>query len=59
MFQNVYTDLGKAIGFLLFVLILYAVAGNKMTNAFLILVLLGQVITHPEVIKKIPFFGGK
>jgi hypothetical protein len=59
MFTSLYQDMGKAIGFLIFVLILYAVAGQKMTMGFLVLVLLGQIITHPETIKKIPFFGGK
>lgn len=58
MVQNFYKDIGKIIGFLLGIAVLNAIAGQKMTVTVLVLILLGQLITHPEIIKKIPMFGG-
>jgi hypothetical protein len=59
MLNEVYTDTPKIIGFLLCILIIGSIAGGKMAFMLLALLLLGQVIFHPEVLAKIPFFGGK
>lgn len=59
MVEKFYKDFGKIIGFLLGVMVLNAVAGQKTTVTVLILILLGQMITNPDILKKIPFFGGK
>ena len=59
MVENFYKDIGKIIGFLVGVLILNSVAGQKTTVTLLTLILLGQVITHPDILNKIEFFGGK
>lgn len=58
MLTEIYTDTPKIIGFLLMVLIIGSVAGGKMAFMLLSLLLLGQVIFHPEILRKIPFFGG-
>lgn len=59
MLTEVYQDTPKIIGFLICVLIIGSIAGGKMAFALLSLLLLGQIIFHPEVLQKIPFFGGK
>lgn len=41
------------------ILILGSILGGKVAFMLLTLLLLGQVIFHPEVLSKIPFFGGK
>jgi hypothetical protein len=59
MITDIYNDIGKIIGFLIGIALLNAIAGQKMTVYFLVLVLIGQVIMNPSILKKIPFFGGK
>lgn len=59
MLTKIYTDTPKIIGFLLMVLIIGSVAGGKTAFMLLSLLLLGQIIFHPEILAKIPFFGGK
>lgn len=58
MLNEVYTDTPKIIGFLICILIIGSIAGGKMAFSLLALLLLGQVLFHPEVLGKIPFFGG-
>jgi hypothetical protein len=59
MLTEVYQDTPKIIGFLIMILIIGSIMGGKMAFMLLSLLLLGQVIFHPEVLAKIPFFGGK
>jgi hypothetical protein len=59
MLNEVYTDTPKIIGFLLCILLIGSIAGGKMAFMLLSMLLLGQVLFHPEVLQKIPFFGGK
>jgi hypothetical protein len=59
LLNELYTDTPKIIGFLIMILIIGSIAGGKMAFMLLSLLLLGQVIFHPEVLTKIPFFGGK
>ena len=59
MLNEVYTDTPKIIGFLLCILIIGSVMGGKMAFMLLAMLLLGQVLFHPEILSKIPFFGGK
>jgi hypothetical protein len=58
MLENFYNDTPKIIGFLICIIILVAVAGQKMTVSLLAIILLGQIIKNPSILKKIPFFGG-
>jgi len=58
MLTELYTDTPKIIGFLMCCLIIGWVAGGKMAFMLLSLLLLGQIIFHPEILRKIPFFGG-
>jgi len=58
MITELYQDTPKVIGFLICILIIGGIAGGKMAFMLLSLLLLGQVIFHPEILKKIPFFGG-
>jgi hypothetical protein len=59
MLTEVYQDTPKIIGFLLCILIIGSIAGGKMAFMLLSLLLAGQVLFHPEILQKIPFFGGK
>jgi hypothetical protein len=59
MLTEVYQDTPKIIGFLLCILIIGSIAGGKMAFMLLSLLLTGQVLFHPEILQKIPFFGGK
>jgi hypothetical protein len=59
MLTEVYKDTPKIIGFLLCILIIGSIAGGKMAFMLLSLLLAGQVLFHPEILQKIPFFGGK
>jgi hypothetical protein len=58
MLENFYNDTPKIIGFLICLMIVIAVAGQKMAVSLLALILLGQIIKNPSILKKIPFFGG-
>lgn len=58
MLIELYQDTPKVIGFLICILIIGSIAGGKMAFMLLALLLLGQVLFHPEVLQKIPFFGG-
>ena len=58
MIKNIWTDTPKIIGFLIMILILGSLLGGKVAFMLLTLLLLGQVIFHPDVLQKIPFFGG-
>lgn len=58
MLNELYTDTPKVIGFLICILIIGSIAGAKMAFTLLSLLLVGQVLFHPEILKKIPFFGG-
>jgi hypothetical protein len=59
MLQSIFDDTPKIIGFMITLLIIQAVAGTKFTMMILSLLLLGQIITNPSILTKIPFFGGK
>lgn len=59
MIKTVWTDTPKIIGFLIMILILGSILGGKFAFMLLSLLLIGQIIFHPEVLNKIPFFGGK
>lgn len=59
MIKTIWTDTPKIIGFLIMILILGSILGGKFAFMLLSLLLIGQVIFHPEVLNKIPFFGGK
>jgi predicted esterase YcpF (UPF0227 family) len=59
MLSELYQDTPKIIGFLIMILILGSMLGGKFAFMMLSLLLLGQVLFHPEVLEKIPFFGGK
>lgn len=58
MITTIWTDTPKIIGFLICVLIIGSIAGGKMAFMLLSLLLLGQIIFHPDILKRIPFFGG-
>lgn len=59
MLTEIYQDTPKIVGFLICVVIIGSIAGGKMAFMLLALLLLGQVLFHPEILGKIPFFGGK
>jgi len=59
MLNEVYQDTPKIIGFLIMILIIGSIMGGKMAFMLLSLLLVGQLIFHPEVLSKIPFFGGQ
>jgi hypothetical protein len=59
MVENFYKDIGKIIGFLIGIMLLNSIAGQRATITILVLIMLGQLITHPDILSKIPFFGGK
>jgi hypothetical protein len=59
MLTEVYQDTPKIIGFLLCILVIGSVMGGKMAFMLLSLLLVGQIIFHPEILNKIPFFGGR
>jgi len=59
MITEVYQDTPKIIGFLICTLIIGSIAGGKFAFMLLALLLFGQVLFHPEILAKIPFFGGK
>jgi hypothetical protein len=59
MITEVYQDTPKIIGFLICTLIIGSIAGGKFAFMLLALLLLGQILFHPEILAKIPFFGGK
>jgi hypothetical protein len=59
MLTELYQDTPKIIGFLLCILIIGSIAGGKMAFMLLSLLVVGQVLFHPEILQKIPFFGGK
>jgi hypothetical protein len=58
MLQNLHQDIPKIVGFLICVLIFGSLFGYKSAMALLTLILIGQVIYHPDILGKIPFFGG-
>jgi hypothetical protein len=58
MLNEVYTDTPKIVGFLICILVIGSVMGGKMAFMLLSLLLLGQVLFHPGILAKIPFFGG-
>lgn len=58
MLENFYKDTPKIIGFLICLMIVIAVAGQKMAVSILGLILIGQIIKNPQILQKIPFFGG-
>jgi hypothetical protein len=59
MLTELYTDTPKIISFLICILIIGSIAGGKFAFMMLALLLTGQILFHPEVLQKIPFFGGK
>lgn len=59
MINTIWTDTPKIIGFLITILLLGSLFGGKVAFMLLSLLLLGQVLFHPEILTKIPFFGGK
>jgi hypothetical protein len=59
MLTAIWQDTPKIIGFLITLLIIQAIAGTKFAMMILSLLLLGQVISNPSILTKIPFFGGK
>jgi hypothetical protein len=58
MLQNFYQDTPKIIGFLICLMVVTAVFGKKVAVSLLAIILLGQIIKNPSILKKIPFFGG-
>jgi hypothetical protein len=58
MLNEIYTDTPKIIGFLICITVIGSIMGGKMAFMLLSLLLLGQILFHPEILGKIPFFGG-
>jgi len=58
MLTELHQDIPKIIGFLICILLFGSLFGYKSAMVLLTLVLIGQVIYHPDILNKIPFFGG-